>query len=226
MPIGIQTPGGEELTWTSLSHSLDVSGRAWPTVGGSQKPPGRCRAEDSFLLHLSYPIRGTTQAWHFGAARGWEHGDGSPKPRGAACNCWRVGVGGVTCSTLMLRAEWQWGIKLPSWHLSGKEVEEEFGFYFSSTQVQLGKASAFRTPNYISLCIVFFCKIDNFLRLKESQRNFTVKLQKSTAISLLCPNSSSGFTFYFTTDISTICFLGGNLLRTMKNNPIFRWLVL
>lgn len=47
---------------------------------------------------------------------------------------------------LMLRAEWQWGIKLPSWHLSGKEVEEEFGFYFSSTQVQLGKASAFRTP--------------------------------------------------------------------------------
>lgn len=87
------------------------------------------------------------------------------------------------------------GIKLPSWHLSGKEVEEEFGFYFSSTQVQLGKASAFRTPNSISLCIVFFCKIDNFLRLKESQRNFTVKLLKSTAISLLGPNSSSGFTF-------------------------------
>lgn len=87
------------------------------------------------------------------------------------------------------------GIKLPSWHLSGKEAEEEFGFYFSSTQVQLGKASAFRTPNSISLCKVFFCKIDNFLRLKESQRNFTVKLQKSTAISLLCPNGSSGFTF-------------------------------
>lgn len=68
-------------------------------------------------------------------------------------------------------------------------------FCFILTQAQLGKASAFRTPNSISLCKMFFCKIDYFLRLRESQRNFTVELLKSTTISLLCPKSSSRFPF-------------------------------
>lgn len=139
MPIGIQTPGGEELTWTSLSHSLDVSGRAWPMDGGSQKPPGRCRAEDSSPLHLSYPIHGTTQAWHFGTARGWEHGDGSPKPRGAACSWWRVGVGGVTCSTLMLRAEWQWGSNYPVGIFQEKRSRRSLGFIFLRLKCSWGK---------------------------------------------------------------------------------------
>lgn len=127
--------------------------------------------------------------WGFGAVRAF---DGSAVLWGEHLSCW-------SCGELARPVPWGCfgltpGFKAPNCIFRNRN-REECGVYFPSSQEQLGKAGAFRASNSVSLCKIRFCKIDSFCRLRESQRNFSVKHLKSTIISFPCLTAAQDLPF-------------------------------
>lgn len=186
----LQTPGSEEQGrggWLPVPHpnpGLAVFLPGWASSKGKRHPGHGSLVEEVFPDLL--PVAQFGALGQSGHLMDQQCCGGNPWA-GGAVGSWHDLLHGDALG-------WPQNLKHPT-GIFRKGGWEECGVYFPSSQAQLGKASAFRASNSVSLCKIRFCKIDNFCRLRESQRNFSVKHVKSTIISLPCRNSSSRFAF-------------------------------